>query len=129
MNEKWEALWYLWDGGFLALGRGGGLVPPHEHHAIQVTLGLEEPVGLRSEDEPWSLYPGAIVAPDVTHQFRAPGGLIAILFVDPESHEGRWLTRSLTRPVTEIPAAKLERVLPALHSVWTDPVAASTAIR
>ena len=33
--------WYLWDGGFAAVGRSEGLVPPHEHHAIQIVVAVE----------------------------------------------------------------------------------------
>ena len=28
--------WYVWDGGFLAIGRAQGVVPRHAHHAIQI---------------------------------------------------------------------------------------------
>jgi hypothetical protein len=32
---------YLWDGGFAALGQSDGIVPPHEHQAIQIVIAVE----------------------------------------------------------------------------------------
>ena len=61
------------------------------------------------------------VVPDVEHQFDAMGSTYVMLFVDPESREGRWLARSLTPPITDLPQAKLDQVLPLLHGVWKDP--------
>lgn len=42
----WQPRWYMWDGGFLALGRSEGTVPPHSHHAIQVTVALDGVIGM-----------------------------------------------------------------------------------
>jgi AraC-like DNA-binding protein len=130
-KRGWRARWYLWDGGFLTMGRGGpaGLVPPHVHHAIQITLGLDAPIGHREPGAEWGVYGGAIVAPDVEHEFDPRGSLLAIVFVDPESHEGRWLRRSLRAPITEIAPAKLEEIVTALLGLWNEPVdAPDTAV-
>ena len=35
-----SARWYLWEGGFLAFGKGDGIVPPHSHHAIQIVIAI-----------------------------------------------------------------------------------------
>jgi AraC-like DNA-binding protein len=129
-DEKgWRARWYLWDGGFLTLGRGTGIVPPHEHHAIQVTIGLDGPIGLRRPDEAWQVVAGGMVAPDVPHQLDTMGTLQAILFVDPETHEGRWLRRALRTPIAEIPWPRLEASVPALRAVCEEPVDAPEAAR
>lgn len=125
----WRARWYLWDGGFLTLGRGSSVVPPHAHHAIQVNLGLDGPTGLLGPDGEWLRSRGVIVAPDVMHRFDTMGSLLAILFVDPESREGSWLRRSLRGPVTEIPAAKLDAVLPGVLGLWEEPVDAPETAR
>jgi hypothetical protein len=34
-----SARWYLWDGGFLAVGKGDGIIPPHSHHAMRDSIG------------------------------------------------------------------------------------------
>ncbi|HEX2204554.1 MAG TPA: AraC family transcriptional regulator [Longimicrobium sp.] len=129
-DEKgWRARWYLWDGGFLTLGRTRFVVPPHEHHALQVTIGLDGPIGLRVPDAEWQVFPGGMVAPDVPHELNGMGTLLAIIFVDPETHEGRWLRRAVRAPVGEIPAPRLEAVLPDLRAVCEEPVDAPEAAR
>jgi hypothetical protein len=32
---------YLWDGGFAALRASEEIVPPHEHHTIQIVVAVE----------------------------------------------------------------------------------------
>ncbi|HEV3050881.1 MAG TPA: AraC family transcriptional regulator [Longimicrobium sp.] len=130
VDEKgWRARWYLWDGGFLTLGRGNGVIPPHEHHAIQISIGLDGPIGLREVDGEWQVFPGGMVAPDVPHQLDAMGALQVVLFVDPETHEGRWLRRAIRSPITEIPPARLQASIPALRAVCDEPVDAPEAAR
>lgn len=66
---------------------------PHAHHAIQITLGLG---GWFRLDAGGSEVRGnaVAVAPDATHVFEAEG-LVAILFVEPESRTGRAISKSL----------------------------------
>jgi AraC-like DNA-binding protein len=128
-STGWRARWYLWDGGFFALGRSFGVVPPHSHHAIQVTIALDGPVGMRGPDGTWRRHAGMAVAADVEHQFDGMGSTYAMIFVDPESREGRWLGRSLSEAVNELSQAKLDHCVPALRSVWEDPVDAPETAR
>ena len=127
--KGWRARSYLWDGGFLGIGRGSAVVPRHSHHAIQIAIGLDGPVGLNGPDDEWRTYRGVMVAPDVPHQFDPMASLLAMIFVEPESREGRWLRNSLHAPVAEIPAAKLDPCLPTLRAIWDDPVDAPETAR
>jgi AraC-like DNA-binding protein len=121
-KQAWRARWYVWDGGFLTLGRGqGAIVPLHSHHAIQVSLGLDGPIGHRTPDSEWRRCSGLMVAPDVEHEFETATSLLAILLVDPETREGRWLRRSTQEPITEIPPAKTEDVLATVRRLWAEP--------
>ena len=121
----WVARWYLWDGGYLTIGRSGGVVPPHAHHAIQITLGIDGEIGFReSEDEPWRHMRGAIVQADVTHSFSGRNCLVAMVFVDPESREGRWLRQSLREPVTSVPDTRMDRVVPVIRQFDDAPLEA-----
>jgi AraC-like DNA-binding protein len=105
------------------MGRGGaGVVPRHAHHAIQIVVGLDGPIAMSGPDERWASYPGAIVRADAPHEFNPSGSLIAILFIDPETHEGRWLERSLRAPVEEIAPARLEPCAAALQTIWEEPL-------
>jgi AraC-like DNA-binding protein len=128
--KGWQARWYLWDGGFLTMGRGGpGVVPRHSHHAIQIVIGLDGAVGINGPDEQWRSYPGVIVGADVPHEFNPLGSLVAVLLVDPETHEGRWIERSLRGPVEEIAASRLEPCARALRMIWDEPMDAAETSR
>ena len=39
-EQDFPPRWYLWEGGFLVLGKAGGEVPDHMHHAIQVHVAM-----------------------------------------------------------------------------------------
>jgi AraC family transcriptional regulator len=99
--------WYLWDGGFFLLGRGHGVVPPHEHHAIQIVIAIDGEVGICGKRGDWVMCRGAIVRSDAVHSFNANGALEAMLLVDPESAEGVWLQSSLRDDITIVPDARL----------------------
>ena len=99
--------WYLWEGGFLLLGRGQGVVPPHAHHAIQIVIALEGSMVVCGRDEKWREACGMVVKPDVVHSFDCRGASAAMLFVDPESSEGAWLRSALRHDITIVPEARL----------------------
>jgi AraC family transcriptional regulator len=107
---------YIWDGGWIGIGRssGGTIVPPHAHHAIQITISLDEPIRFRAGEGDWLTCRGAVVLPDEVHSFDPAGAVAAMLFVDPESREGRWLRRSYGEPINEILPERLECCLPGL---------------
>ena len=99
--------WYVWDGGFLAIGRARGVVPRHAHHAIQIVVALEDEIAVQGEDEVWRSARGIVVGPDREHSFDAKGAFAAMLFVDPESTEGVWLRASLQGDITILPERRV----------------------
>jgi AraC family transcriptional regulator len=100
--------WYLWDGGFMLIGASEGIVPPHAHHAIQLVVGLTAICGIAEDGGEWQSGRGMVVMPDVVHRYQTDGGLVAMLFVDPESTEGIWLRTTLTDDITLVPDARVE---------------------
>jgi len=102
-----EPSWYLWDGGFLLLGRSEGMIGAHTHHAIQVVIALNGEPAVCAEDGNWQSGRGFIVLPDVVHSYDGRGAEGAMLFVDPESNEGEWLRASLTHQITFVPESRL----------------------
>lgn len=108
-SYRWLSVprWYLWEGGFLLLGRGQGVVPPHAHHAIQIVIALEGKMIVSGRDERWREACGMIVQADTTHFFDCRGASGAMLFVDPESSEGAWLRSSLADDITIVPESRL----------------------
>jgi AraC family transcriptional regulator len=111
-----EPRWYLWDGGFLLIGRSVGLVPPHEHHAIQIVVGVEGQFAVAGKDDVWQTGRGLIVRPDVEHSFNPQGVPGAMLFVDPESTEGLWLRSSLSSDITIVPPGRLDGIARELRT-------------
>lgn len=99
--------WYLWDGGFLAIGRAEGVVPPHAHHAFQIVIGIDGEVGVKGARGEWRSGRGLVVPPDVEHSYNSQGALGAMLFVDPESREGAWLRGTFRRDIAFVPAERV----------------------
>ncbi|QYM78362.1 AraC family transcriptional regulator [Horticoccus luteus] len=99
--------WYVWDGGFMAMGRAQGVVPRHAHHAIQIVVALEGEIAVQDEDEVWRSARGIVVGPDREHCFDGKGALAAMFLIDPESTEGVWLRASLQRDVTIMPEGRV----------------------
>jgi hypothetical protein len=108
-ESRWSGTpsWYLRDGGFFAIGRSEGMVPPHAHHAIQIVITVEGTVGIRSKRGDWRMGNGVVVRPDVVHAYNDNGAVGAMLFVDPESLEGVWLRSSLREEITVVPPSRL----------------------
>src|SRR3954468_23036476 len=114
--------WYLWEGGFLAVGQAGGVVPPHSHHAIQIFLALDGAAAIRTAAGEWREGPGVIVRPDIEHSFDARGATGALLFVDPESSEGIWLQSNLAEAITFAPETRLETCRGELRKFFDQPL-------
>jgi AraC-like DNA-binding protein len=125
-EPRWagSARWYLWDGGFLAVGRGAGIVPEHSHHALQVVIGLDGETRLRDGDGQWQAGRGLIVRADAPHSFDQRGALGAMIFVDPESSEGAWLGSNLMRDVTVVPESRLVSCIAELRRFHEQPLEA-----
>jgi len=120
--------WYLWDGGFLALGRSQGVVPPHAHHAIQIVISIDGMAGIRGARGDWRCGQGIIVRPDAVHSFDARGSLGAMLMLDPESSEGTWLRKALLQDITLLPDTAFASCVAELRKFCAQPFA-SMAVR
>lgn len=113
--------WCLWEGGFLLTASAQGVVPAHAHHAVQVVLALEGCVAISGADGAWHERRGVVVRPDAEHSFDCNGALGVMLFVDPDTCEGAWLTASLRDAITTVPEARLEALLPGLRAFVEHP--------
>ncbi|MET0961771.1 MAG: AraC family transcriptional regulator [Noviherbaspirillum sp.] len=82
----------FWRGGSLWIGHAVEETGFHAHHAIQTTLALSGgAVRFQSQGEDWKTYTAAIVAAHHPHAFEARGELVALIFTEPESRDGRVL--------------------------------------
>ena len=112
--------------GHISFWEGGSLwvfdVPPsataptrnarHAHHAFQLSFALGGRFALHLADR---VLPGpaALVAPDTPHAFEAQG-LVALLFVEPESRAGQALVRLMAGDPAATLSAEQARDAPSL---------------
>jgi AraC-like DNA-binding protein len=122
-SYRWMSVprWYLWDGGFLLIGKAQGVVPEHSHHAIQIVISLDQPVAVCGHGEDWIEARGIVVRPDAAHSFNCNGAFGAMIFVDPESSEGVWLRTPLAQNITIVPDARLAYCVAELRALIEQP--------
>ncbi|WP_367154476.1 helix-turn-helix transcriptional regulator [Methylomonas sp. HYX-M1] len=110
----------LWRGGSLWIGRAGEPTDFHSHHAIQITLPLSDGgVRFRRPNANWSVYRAAIIAAHRPHAFEARGEFVAMIFVEPESREGRALHQLCQgEPISSLAYEMLELELNALAASY-----------
>ena len=91
----------------------------HAHHAVQVTMSLGGRFEVRTRDH--SLSCAAAVAPDEGHIFQAVG-LVALLFVEPESRAGRAIARRLIAhsSLAAVPSDLVADSIDRLKQCWPD---------
>ncbi|MBM3546143.1 MAG: helix-turn-helix transcriptional regulator [Alphaproteobacteria bacterium] len=124
-----------WEGGSLWIFRTSSFAGPgmhatdfHSHHAIQATLALDGRFELRTPDS--RMRGDAVaVAADARHLFEAEG-LVAIVFVEPESRSGRAMSRALFAgsPLASIPRDRLGDLIDRLRAAFGDPAADDAAV-
>jgi AraC family transcriptional regulator len=116
------ARWYLWDGGFLAIGKADwGVIPPHSHHAIQIVVAIDGEMAIKGVRGDWRSGRGIIVRHDVEHSYDGKGAPGAMIFVDPESYEGVWLQTALAEDITVVPDARTSICAEALRTFAEQP--------
>ncbi|MDQ2640367.1 MAG: AraC family transcriptional regulator [Pseudomonadota bacterium] len=85
-----------WSGGCLLIGEGEGSIAPHAHYSIQIAFGFPSGLRVQMEQGPWIPCGAAIVPSRAIHSIDTNdaewGG---VLFVEPETPEGRALTARL----------------------------------
>jgi AraC family transcriptional regulator len=113
--------WYLWEGGFLVTARAQGVVPAHAHHAIQIVIALDGCIAIAGSDGEWREARGIVVRPDAGHSFDCNGAFGVMVFVDPESGEGAWLSTSLRQDITVVPDTRLDAIVPELRTFAEQP--------
>jgi len=96
-------------------------VPAHAHHAIQIVIALEGSVAISGRDGEWREAPGIVVRPDAEHSFDCNGAFGVMMFVDPESSEGAWLSMALRQDITIVPDTRLDAIVPALRTFAEQP--------
>ena len=124
----------FWEGGSLwVFDVPGGRSAParndlHSHHAFQLTFSLGGSFNLHLENR---VVPGpsGVVAPDAPHAFEARG-LVALLFIEPESPAGRSLTQLMHgEPALAITEEQTSDAPTLIKSAFHDPSDPRGALR
>ena len=96
-------------------------MPSHAHHAIQIVIALDGCVAICGRDDSWRESRGLVVRPDAEHSFDCNGAPGVMVFVDPESSEGAWLSTSLRQDITSVPDTRLDSIVPELRAFAEQP--------
>jgi AraC family transcriptional regulator len=84
----------FWRGGSLWIGLAGEATGRHAHHAVQISLPFPRGrVQFQDSSGSWTSYTAALVPAHQPHAFEARAQLVAQIFVEPESRDGRTLQR------------------------------------
>lgn len=110
-----------WDGGCFLIGRALAVAPMHAHYAIQVAFGSAAGIRFRAnESVDWTEYEAVVIPSRQPHTMDATLlPFVAVLFVEPESREGRALDeRYGTGGITALPDDALAGTDNALFATW-----------
>jgi len=109
----------LWSGGSLWIGRDTGRIDAHAHHAIQIALTMDSHFRMAAGDGDWRDHRGAVVMPHRRHRFDGCGQRTAMIFVEPETAQGRvLLERYGASDVTDMPLDTAETLVAPLRAAY-----------
>jgi AraC-like DNA-binding protein len=121
-----------WDGGCLFISRRAvGIVPNHAHYATQIAFGSEPGLRFRASDgDEWTSYDGVVIASRQPHAMDSTHvPYCAVLFVEPETREGRALHELFgDAGITALRASTLADIGPALFAAWQEQRSADAVI-
>ena len=119
-GQLYQGDFIVWNGGCGFLGAGRGAVPPHAHYAIQLVVGF--PSGLRVQfgrQGEWRDCAAALVPSRATHGIDVSAcHWSAVLFIEPETSQGRALATRLKGAPELIDGATLAADMARLDRAW-----------
>lgn len=125
MSEKlprYEGDFLAWTGGGLFIGCGGGQVAPHAHYAIQLVVGA--PCGLKVQEGSrgaWTACAGALVPSRAVHSIDVSDcEWNAVLFIEPETPQGRTLAARLNGQIERLEGEELAIRVDTLGHAWRE---------
>ena len=110
----------FWRGGSLWIGLAGEPTGFHAHHAVQIALPFPGGcVRLKGPSGGWTGYTAALVTAHQPHAFEARSQLVAQVFVEPESQEGRHLQRRYRNEgIVALPSGTFEQEVTRLAAAF-----------
>jgi AraC-like DNA-binding protein len=128
--SRYQGDFVAWNGGAMFIGSGAGAIAPHAHYAIQLVTGT--PSGPRVQfGSRGALHaaPAALIPSRATHSIDvADCRMSVVMFIEPETAEGRALTARLQGRPEILDAGAVAGVTERLEAAWrTD--ASADAVR
>jgi len=109
----------LWSGGSLWIGRDAGRGETHAHHAIQIALAMDSAFLMAEGNSDWREHRGAIVTPHRPHRFDGCGQSMAMIFVEPETSQGRaLLQRYAAADITDLERDTVQTLVAPLRAAY-----------
>jgi hypothetical protein len=112
-----------WDGGCIFIGHANAVTGLHAHYAIQLAFGSEPGIRFRPSDRSdWTEYDGVVIPSRQPHAMDATVvPLNAVLFVEPETREGRALSELYSpNGITALPNDDVRRAADLLFHVYRE---------
>ncbi len=108
-----------WNGGCLLIGEGHGPIAPHAHYSIQIAFGYPRGLRVQLGQEAWQPCEAAIVPSRARHSIDVTGSeWSGVLFVEPDTPEGKALTARLSGGMELLPAALATALTQKLEQAW-----------
>ena len=119
-GNRYRGDFVAWTGGCGFLGEGGGgPISPHSHYAIQLVLGTPTLRVQFGRNGPWKPCAGALVPSRATHSIDvADCDLSAVLFIEPETSEGKALSARLQGRLEVLDDEQAAAGVERLQTAW-----------
>jgi AraC-like DNA-binding protein len=129
-QSVWAGRVYVGVGRALYVGAASD-TSPHAHHAIQICVAVEGSFRLRPGPEsPWRRHRGVVIRSDQRHQLDGSGCEVVIVYLEPESQEGRRLAVGRPGgPIQAVPPAAVRAIRAATAAAASREVDSEAALR
>jgi len=114
----------FWPGHFIYIGRAVD-TDVHNHHAIQIAIGLEAPIEVITKKETFA-HPAVLIDSDVPHHCKTYGSPFVLINIDPQTAIGAALKKDYLqdRGVAALPDHDTESYLAQLKPLLNAPAPA-----
>ncbi|MCC6317373.1 MAG: helix-turn-helix domain-containing protein [Gemmatimonadaceae bacterium] len=111
---------FAWEGGCLFIGHHDRPLPLHAHQSMQFVVASAGDHKVRASDrEPWATYSIAAIGTRQPHSIDVTASDYgAVIFVEPETRNGRAITQRCASGITEVGTSALREISDAMFGAW-----------
>ena len=89
-----ESKLFLWSGNAMFIG-SLDQTNFHKHHALQITIGLNEPFILKLKNKQVIESQAVVIAPNTSHAFEGRKEDSLFIYLDPNGHQAQWIIKKV----------------------------------